>query len=187
MPGPAPKSAAQRQRRNRTTTAATIEAPPATRVPLPEHRVSSLLCAACPEPEWHHTKTWWQKAERDERDVAPVHEFDPCPLDWRPATHRWWDTIWASPIADEWVDADVPNLLALAVLVDEFWTTGDKAVHAEMRQAMREFGLSPLSRRQLQWEVKRLESAAKPERPATQARPRTSGRSVLSVLAGKAG
>ena len=83
------------------------------------------------------------------------------------------------------MDADVPGLLALAVLVDEFWTTGDPKLHAEVRQASREFGLSPLSRRQLQWEVKRVTT---PVRPAPAPVPRRGGaRSMLSVLQGKAG
>ena len=80
---PTPKRPDQRQRRNRTTTAAQLEAAPATRVALPDLR------------------------------------------DWQPATRAWWETIWASPMADEWVDGDVPGLTALAVLVDTFWLSGD--------------------------------------------------------------
>lgn len=119
-------------------------------------------------------------------DAAPAIRAElPDVREWEPATRRWWDTIWASPIAQEWVDADVPGLLALAVLVDEFWRTGDSRVHAEMRQASREFGLSPLSRRQLQWEVRRVEAAAKPAAPSAQRRT-SSTRSLLSVLNGKA-
>ena len=59
----------------------------------------------------------------------------------------------------EWCDADVPALVALAKLVDAFWSSGpdeSARLHAEVRMASREFGLSPLSRRSLQWEIKRL-------------------------------
>lgn len=84
-------------------------------------------------------------------------------------TVLWWDTIWASPMVAEWVDADVPDLLALGALVDMFWHKPDPKLHAEIRMAGREFGLSPLSRRSLQWEIKRVEQA-KP--PATTERPR---------------
>lgn len=187
MPGPLPTPASKRQRRNRTTTAATLEAPPASRVDLPPHRVSDLRCAACPRPSWHHTKAAWMREERESEDFVPedVHDYIPRPLEWRQATRDWWAIIWASPIADEWVDADVPNLLALAVLVDQFWTNGDRGVHAEMRQAMREFGLSPLSRRQLQWEVKKLAAVSKPA--AAPAPTRKTTRSLLSVLEGRAG
>ena len=113
------KSPATRQRRNRTTTVATLEAASATRVELPEQV-------------------------------------------WHPMTLAWWETIWSSPMAGEWVDADVPGLVALAKMWDRFWladeTTMSK-IHAEIRMAGREFGLSPFSRRQLQWEIKRVEAA----------------------------
>lgn len=98
-------------------------------------------------------------------------------------TKTWWRTIWDSPIADEWVDADVPGLIALAQLIDDFWTAApaDRAKrHAEIRMASREYGLSPFSRRQLQWEVKRLEEV----RPVAPVR-RRSSRATLSVLAGR--
>jgi hypothetical protein len=47
--------------------------------------------------------------------------------------------------------------------------------------ASREYGLSPFSRRQLQWEIKRVE-AVTPKVP--QAAPK-SGRATLSILGGK--
>lgn len=145
---PAPKPAAQRQRRNRVPSAATIEAPPATKVAL---------------------GTWMK--------FKPIH----------PMTKRTWDVWWASPIAAEWVDADVPDLVALAMLVDAFWTaevTDRPKIHSEIRMATREFGLTPMSRRSLQWEIKRLEEA-KPKAASSQPR-RRNGRAVLSVLGGGA-
>jgi hypothetical protein len=155
-----------------------MEAPPATRVPLPAVRWSSIKCLQCHLAKWSHIRRWFEEAE-----VEP-HDYDPAPIAWRPTTVTWWDTIWDSPMAAEWVDADVPGLLALAILVDEFWTFGDSKIHAEMRQASREFGLSPLSRRQLQWEIHRAESVAKPKAPPP---PRRASRGGLSVLQGKAG
>lgn len=179
MAGPAPKASAQRQRRNRTTTAATLEAGPATRVELPAFRVSAITCETCALASWQHVRRKFE-----ELDLEP-HDYEPRVLDWRQATRDWWEVIWASPMADEWVDADVPGLLALAVLWDDFWRTGDPKAHAEIRQAAREFGLSPLSRRQLQWEIKRL-AVAPPARP--QPGPsRAARRGTLSVLSGKAG
>ena len=120
---PPMKSPATRQRRNRTTTLATLEAAPATRVDLPEQP---------PEQPWHQM------------------------------TLSWWETIWSSPMAGEWVDADVPGLVALAKMWDSFWTAEvglAPKIHAEIRMASREFGLTPLSRRGLQWEIKRVEAA----------------------------
>ena len=103
-----------------------------------------------------------------------------------PMTLVWWDTIWSSPISDEWVDADVPGLLALAQLVDDFWTAKpeDRAKrHAEVRMASQQFGLSPFSRRQLQWEVRKLEGRSAPAAPRARTK---GGRAVLSVLDGSA-
>lgn len=174
MASPIPKPAAQRQRRNRTVTAASLEAGPALKVALPT-RYSSLRCSVCPLPRYEHVRKHF-----DEREIE-AHDYDPREIEWRPPTVSWWDVIWASPMVGEWVDADVPGLLALAVLVDEFWTFGDAKIHAEMRQASREFGLSPLSRRQLQWEIKRVQAATHAT-PAPTRRPR--GRAALGILDG---
>jgi hypothetical protein len=190
MPGPAPKAASQRQRRNRHATAATLEAMPARRQPLPDVRWSSIKCQApgCEWPSWWHTKRKFmeQEALAEALEIKPVapHDFDPRPIPWRPTTVLWWDTIWASPMAEEWVDADVPGLLALAILMDEFWVSGDSKIHAEVRQAAREFGLSPFSRRQLQWEIKRLERVTPVVPPKPAGRPAAKGGGVLGILEG---
>lgn len=108
----------------------------------------------------------------------------PAGFEWHPLTASWWTTIWASPMAGEWVDADVPGLIALANLVDQFWTGGDPRVAAEIRMQQREYGLSPLSRRQLQWEIKRVEAATKTiPRPSPSRRVRRDPRAVLRVIA----
>jgi hypothetical protein len=137
---PAPKHPSVRQRRNRVTTATSVDAA---------------------------------------RAVKPELPFTANPM-----TIIWWNTIWSSPISEEWVDADVPGLLALGQLVDDFWTV-DRVertkAHAEVRMASREFGLSPFSRRQLQWEVRRVEAASSPKE---QPRPTRRGKTVLAALQG---
>lgn len=202
MPGPAPKPAGQRQRRNRNATAATLEALPAKYEPLPEIRWSGIVCArkltdgsTCPEPSYHHTKSWFARAEAAAEALSEAtgvrvpppepHDFDPKAIAWRPTTLAWWQVIWASPMAEEWVDADVPGLFALALLMDEFWTSGgDSKIHAEIRQAAREFGLSPFSRRQLQWEIRRLEAGKPPAGATPAAAPKPSSAKLFSVLTG---
>jgi hypothetical protein len=137
---PAPKPAATRQRRNRCTTATSVEAREAARPDLPD--------------------------------------------DYHDLTKAWWSTIWASPISGEWVDADVPGLVALAQLVEDFWRSPREQrgkAHAEVRMASREYGLSPFSRRQLQWEVKRIEGASRPT-PEPQRRTGPDPRSALRVV-----
>jgi hypothetical protein len=160
MPGPVPKNAATRQRRNRVSTKATMEAPPATRIELPT-RYSSFQCSDCYLTVGKHTGEQFDKEE-----IAP-HPFDPAEDRWRDLTVAWWATIWASPMAEEWVDADVPGLVALAFLVDEFWRTGNREIAAEIRMQQREYGLSPLSRRSLQWEIIRVQRAERGQPAAT--------------------
>lgn len=187
MPGPSPKPPGQRQRRNRTTVAATFEAPPAIKPELPERR-SVWKCTAyvdnvagCPLSASRHNLEGFAKAE-----VHP-HDFEGAVLEWHAMARAWWNVVWDSPMArEEWIDADVPNLLILVSLVDDFWRTGDKAVAAEIRQQSREFGISPMSRRTLQWEIKRIEAAenAAKKPPAARPAPRTDTqkRALLSVL-----
>jgi hypothetical protein len=73
---------------------------------------------------------------------------------WLKATREWWATIWRSPMSTTWIEADVPALKRLAVLVD---LVGRGQVTAmllsEMRQLEDRFGLSPLARRRLEWEL----------------------------------
>ncbi len=71
-----------------------------------------------------------------------------------PATRQWWRTVWGSPMAGVYLDADVPTLVRLAGLVDRVGR-GDQAYRlpSEIRALEDRFGLSPLARRRLQWEV----------------------------------
>lgn len=160
MPGPVPKNPATLARRNRVTSKAMLQAPSATRTELPT-RYSSYKCRECYLSVGKHSAEQF-----DKEDILP-HAFDPAEDVWRELTVAWWDTIWASPMADEWVDADVPGLVALAFLVDEFWRTGNREIAAEIRMQQREYGLSPLSRRSLQWEVIRVQRAERGQSTAT--------------------
>lgn len=81
---------------------------------------------------------------------------------WNPMTLSWWDDVWASPMASEFVDggADLHGLYLLAVLVDDFWTTPTTSLAAEIRLQRQCFGLTPIDRRRLQWEIDRGEDAS---------------------------
>lgn len=74
-------------------------------------------------------------------------------------TRRWWKDIWTSPQHYEFLRADLGALFRLAVLIDKFWTGAGLAVAAEIRMMEREFGLTPLSRRRLEWSVAQAEEA----------------------------
>src|SRR3989304_3671297 len=94
-------------------------------------------------------------AEGSERQRAPSR---PTHRDWQPMTRAWWKDTWRSPMAAEFLRADVHGLYILAELVDAFWTDPeDLKLAAEIRQHRMAFGLTPIDRRRLQWEVERVE------------------------------
>jgi hypothetical protein len=71
-------------------------------------------------------------------------------------------------MAPEFTESDVHGLLVLAVLVDEFWVDPSKELAAEIRLQRQCFGLSPLDRRRLQWEIERSEQASEAGRSRRQ-------------------
>jgi hypothetical protein len=72
---------------------------------------------------------------------------------------QWWADIWSSPQSQEYLRADLPALYRLVKLVDVFWKEGDLSVATEIRLLEREFGLTPLARRRLEWQVIQTEEA----------------------------
>ena len=82
---------------------------------------------------------------------------------WHAMVIRWWESVWRSPMAAEYLEADKDGLFVLARLHQDFWTAKNKKERqqaaAEMRQQGVRFGLSPIDRRRLQWEVEKGEQA----------------------------
>jgi len=84
-------------------------------------------------------------------------------------TLAWWSDsvtgIWSSPMAKEYDNSDVHGLFSLAMLVDDFWNAESsedrKQLMAEIRLQSQRYGLSPIDRRRLQWEIARGEDAEK--------------------------
>lgn len=85
------------------------------------------------------------------------------PHSWHPMTLAWWRDLWASPMAPEYEDSDRHGLFKLAMLQDDFWTAETakerKEASAEIRLQEQRFGLSPIDRRRLQWEIEKSEEA----------------------------
>lgn len=135
---PLPKSPATRQRRNRTSTAAqltdTVAARRGRKVPdLP----------AMP-------------------DVFRVRDDESGELEavaWHPLTVEWWRDAWQSPMRDEWTDSDKHGLYMLAILRERFYREPTPTNAAEIRLQEQRYGLSPIDRRRLQWEVDRGDQA----------------------------
>jgi hypothetical protein len=83
---------------------------------------------------------------------------------WHQLALDFWDDLWDSPMAAEYTAEDVHRLRLLLNLFDKFWKASDAGkpiigLAAEIRQESAGFGLSPLDRRRLQWEIERGETA----------------------------
>ncbi len=79
--------------------------------------------------------------------------------EWQPMTRAWWRDIWHSPMAAEYLHADIHALYRLATLIDDFWVKPTQGMAAEIRLQQQAFGLTPLDRRRLEWTVAQAETA----------------------------
>ncbi len=68
-------------------------------------------------------------------------------------------------MAGEYLQADTHGLFALADLVDRYWSTTDERKRLDLAKEVRlqrqAFGLTPIDRRRLQWEVDKVEDRKK--------------------------
>jgi hypothetical protein len=108
---------------------------------------------------------------------------------WHRMTVAWWEDVWSSPMAPEYDDSDVHGLYMLAALVNGFWMNPSQAVAAEIRLQRQCYGLTPIDRRRLQWEIERTDEAVDKGRkrrgnskPKTPAEPAADPRSVLYAV-----
>lgn len=75
--------------------------------------------------------------------------------------------MWESEMRDEYLRSDVPVLVRLALLVDNYYRDPRSSMLAEIRMQEQRFGFTPLDRRRLQWEVRRANEADRKNRPLT--------------------
>jgi hypothetical protein len=102
--------------------------------------------------------------ESQKRKVPPLYKRESSAEKWHPKVLGWWRALWKSPMAEEYLEAEIRGgLYDLAELYQAFWTSKNVrdtiAVASEIRQQEARFGLSPVDRRRLQWEVERGEQA----------------------------
>ena len=129
------------------------------------------------------------RRRRNATQTSTLYAVDPAtvtipPLpprrEWQAETVEWWDIIFTSPMAAEFIDADLFNLYHLAELMDDFAMSQSTKERIELSKEIRikgqAFGLTPLDRRRLSWEIE------KGERAETQTRARRN-RQVESVPA----
>lgn len=138
MPGPDPKSPSVRARANKATTRALLVAPEPEDIKIPK------------------LPTRYGPARMSAKTGKMLK---PLVLKWHPETLAWWREIHGSPMSTEWDTSDEWGLKRLAILVDQFNWSGSPAIHAEIRLAQRDFGLTPLDRRRLEWTIESTERA----------------------------
>lgn len=142
MPGPPPKDPTTRQRRNKVAGAAALEdnRQNARVPPLPKRRAA---------------------------DGTALPKNDPA--DWHTLTRAWWRDVWRSPMAARYTRSDTHGLYTLAALVDQFQRTPTPQLASEIRQQRACFGLTPVDRWRLGWEV--VGDATAPAVPRAQPQP----------------
>lgn len=82
---------------------------------------------------------------------------------WHAQTVAWWRDVWTSPMAEQWDDSDLHNVFVVALLYNDIWTAGTpkerKDALAEYRLQRADLGLSPYSRRRLEWTIETAQEA----------------------------
>lgn len=76
---------------------------------------------------------------------------------------EWWIRAWASPMAREWLSSDIPGLELVAELWDGLYKSDTPSLKVKLAGEIRlqeaRFGLSPMDRRRLQYEIERGDEA----------------------------
>lgn len=104
-----------------------------------------------------------KKADLLPAETNPIKRRPALPkikgLKWHPMTKIWWDSTWTSPMAGEFLRSDISALQMLAVLINQFWADPKPSLAAEIRMRERSFGLTPIDRRRLEWEITKTDEA----------------------------
>lgn len=140
MPGPLPKPSSSRQRRNKSASKATLTL-------AIKHDVPEL-----PEPQ-----EWIGCPFSSDSDFY----YEP---EWSEPVRQWWEDIWTSPMSNEFHESDVHGLYQAAMYLHESRNPMLKPAERlgfgrAYEAAVKNFGLTPMSRRTLQWEIARADEA----------------------------
>ena len=121
--------------------------------------------------------------EQDEKPKVPTLQ-NPDKRKFHRLTRAWWKRVWASPMAGEYLPTDVDGLARVALLVDEYYKNPKKETLAEIRLQEARFGLSPVDRSRLQWEVLKGEEAERKRKPPKHQHPASDKdpRGILGVV-----
>lgn len=92
-------------------------------------------------------------------DMPELYNDDGTQRPWTIHAVRYWRTIWSSPMAPEYHKSDIEGLYRLLALVDAFWRKPSMTLNGEIRLYEAQFGLNPLARRRLEWQIETTEEA----------------------------
>lgn len=90
---------------------------------------------------------------------GPAEETEPgFEPEWRQPVIDWWDSIWSSPMASEFVESDVYGLYMGCVYLQEslnpYLKVADRIKNAQAwEKVVKDFGLQPSARESLRWQV----------------------------------
>ncbi|QOP66663.1 terminase small subunit [Gordonia phage GrootJr] len=142
--GPPPKDPSTRQRRHKTSSSAVLR-------PVEDPDI----------PELPPASDWLGGIEDELGDM----EGRPRETrDWPKPVVAWWNDIWSSPMSSEFQDSDIHGLYLacfyLSQVLNPFLKMSDRISASKAYEVqVRNFGLNPMSRRSLQWEIERTEEA----------------------------
>jgi hypothetical protein len=139
MSGPPAKHPSVRARANKSSTRATLK----------ERTEEELEAVEIPPLPARHILT------KNKKSGEEVYVEKP----WNPLTLEWWVDLWESPMSDEFHTSDRHGLYRLAALIDNFWMNPRSDTHAEVRLAQKDYGLTPMDRRRLEWTFEQADEA----------------------------
>ena len=125
------------------------------------------------------------KLEANEQENSAVPELqNPDERIFHRLTEAWWERVWTSPMAGEYLPSDIDGLARLALLVDDYYKKPHKDLMSEIRLQEARFGLSPVDRSRLQWEVYKGEEAERKRKPPKTQHPASTKdpRGILGVV-----
>jgi len=81
--------------------------------------------------------------------------------EWHALAVRWWRSVFRSPMAAEYLEADVEGLCRVVMLVDRFWKKPSITMESQILREQALYGLTPMDRRRLSWVIEKDEEAKK--------------------------
>lgn len=112
---------------------------------------------------WNDEHTMKAAGIDPNEDEFPEEEMQP---EWNPAVVEWWNDIWTSPMAKEFVDSDIHGLYMGCVFLHEslnpFYKLGDRnAAFKNFETIQKNYGLTPSARESLRWSIAQGTAAQK--------------------------